>query len=113
MRLVRILGNLSLSLLICLMKVSLSVRLGEIAKLREQSSLRGAQLVHFSQAVVRLQVFASGRWKREWMTLALLNNHSAPLWFHTPVFISVMVYPCKDVTGVKLWNEMGRFILWR
>lgn len=47
------------------------------------------------------------------MTLALLNNHSAPLWFHAPVVISVQVEPCKDVSGVKLCIEMGRLIVWR
>lgn len=46
------------------------------------------------------------------MTLALLNTHSAPLWFHTPAVISVLVGPCKDVSGVELGIEMGRFVVW-
>lgn len=47
MRLVRILGNLCLSLLISLMAVSLSAWLSEIANLREQSSLGGIKLAQF------------------------------------------------------------------
>lgn len=108
MRLVRILGNLCLSLLISLMAVLLSACLSEIANLREQSSLGGTKLAPFSLAVVRLQVFTGGRWKSEWMTLALLNNHSAPLWFHAPAVISVLVEPCRDVSGAKLGIEMAR-----
>lgn len=113
MRLVRILGNLCLSLLISLMAVSLSAWLREIANLREQSSLGGTKLARFSLAVVRSQVFTDGRWKSQWMTLALLNNHSAPLWFHTPAVVSVLVEPCEDVSEVKLGIEMARFIVWR
>jgi len=95
------------------MTVSLRACLSAIANLREQSSLGGTELSWFSLAVVRSQVFADGRWESKWMTLALLNNHSAPLWFHTPAVVSVLVEPFESVSGVKLGIEMGKFIVWR
>lgn len=67
---------------------TLSACLSEIANLWEEISLGGAQLEQCSPSDLRLQVFAGGRWKSKWITSALLNNHSAPLWFHTPVVIS-------------------------
>lgn len=42
-----------------------------------------------------------------------LNNHSAPLWFHTPAVTPVQVEPCKDVSGVELGIKMGGFVVWR
>lgn len=112
MRFLGILRNLCLSLVISLMTVSLSACLSETANSSEQSSPGGTELVWF---LWLLSDSGLCWWEMEnkWMTLALLNNHSAPLWFHTPAVISVQVEPCKDISGVKLYIEMGRLTVWR